>query len=388
MHGLIQPKAQIGTRSRGESLLSQLLSIVQKNRAFFLIVVLPTLAVAGYYTIFAADQYESSANFVVRRSDSVASTSGMGQMLGFSIGGSATGPDAVMVQEYLLSHNAVKELANKDDLVGIFRRPEADIFSRLWSERPAPERLLDYYQRHIDVQADESSGVLHLTVHSFRPEDSYHLAQRLLELGERQINAINERTYRDNIASSLREMNQAREQLAEVQVKLTSYRRDNADVDPESTGRAQLNLVTSLTANLVDARARLQAMAGVVSPASPQYQALARQVRALESQVAGQDSKIAGSDHSVASRLSDYEQLVIQRDEIAKVYSEAAVRYQAAQAEARRKQLYLIRVVDPNMPGKAEFPKRLQMIISVFAGLFFLYGIGWLLWAGVKEHSM
>jgi hypothetical protein len=31
-------------------------------------------------------------------------------------------------------------------------------------------------------------------------------------------------------------MNQAREQLAEVQVKLTSYRRDNADVDPESTG--------------------------------------------------------------------------------------------------------------------------------------------------------
>jgi capsular polysaccharide transport system permease protein len=62
------------------------------------------------------------------------------------------------------------------------------------------------------------------------------LAQRLLELGERQINAINERTYRDNIASSLREMNQAREQLAEVQVKLTSYRRDNADVDPESTG--------------------------------------------------------------------------------------------------------------------------------------------------------
>jgi capsular polysaccharide transport system permease protein len=40
------------------------------------------------------------------------------------------------------------------------------------------------------------------------------------------------------------------------------------------------------------------------------------------------------------------------------------------------------------MPGKAEFPKRLQMIISVFAGLFFLYGIGWLLWAGVKEHSM
>ena len=388
MHGIVRPQAQLVERRARDGLLARLLGIVRRNRAFFLLVVLPTLAAATYFGLVAANQYESSADFIVRRSDSVATGANVGQILGFNLGSGATGPDAVLVQEYLLSHDAVARLAARDGLVDVFRRPEADWFSRLWSAHPSPERLLAYYLRHVDVEGDESSGILHLTVHSFQPRDSYRIAAQLLEMGEQQINAINERTYNDNVAASRREMAQTREQLARIQATLTSYRQSNRDVNPESTGQAQLTLVTGLTGNLVDARARLGTMAGVISHDSPQYRALARQVRALEGQVAGQTTKIAGPDRSVANRLSEYEQLVIQRDEIAKVYSEAAVRSQAAQDEARRKQLYLIRVVEPNMPVRAEFPKRWQMVASVFAGLFLAYAIVWLLWAGVKEHGM
>lgn len=388
MHGIVRPKAQVAVTREQGGLFARLLSIVRANRAFFLIVLLPTLIAAVYFGLFAADQYESNADFIVRRADSAAPGASMGQMLGFSIGASATGPDAVLVQQYLLSHDAVAQLETKDDLVGVFRRPEADLLSRLRFADPAPERLLAYYRRHVDVEGDESSGILHLTVHSFRPQDSYHIASRLLEMGEQQINAINVRTYRDNVAASRREMDQTREQLAEIQAKLTAYRRIHNDVDPESTGQAQLTLVTGLTSSLVDARARLQVMEGVISHDSPQYRAMARQVRALEGQVSRQSAQIAGPNRSVANRLSDYEQLVIQRDEIAKVYSDAAVRSQAAQAEARRQQLYLIRVVQPNMPVKALFPKRWQMVVSIFAGLFLAYAIVWLLWAGVKEHSI
>ena len=388
MHGIVRPHVQVDERRQRGGLPARLLGFVRRNRAFFLVVVLPTLAAAAYFGLVAASQYESSADFIVRRSDSVAAGGNMGQILGFNLGGGATGPDAVLVQEYLLSHDTVARLAARDDLVGVFRRPEADWFSRLWSAHPSPERLLAYYLRHVDVEGDESSGILHLTVHSFRPQDSYAIAGQLLEMGEQQINAINERTYNDNVLASRREMAQTREQLARIQATLTTYRQTNRDVNPESTGQAQLTLVTGLTSNLVDARARLQTMEGVISHDSPQYRALARQVRALEGQVAGQTTKIAGPDRSVANRLSEYEQLVIQRDEIAKVYSEAAVRSQAAQDEARRKQLYLIRVVEPNMPVKAEFPKRWQMVASVFAGLFLAYAIAWLLWAGVKEHGM
>lgn len=388
MHGIVRPKPQIVERRERDGLLTRMVRIVRGNLAFSLIVILPTLIVATYMEVFAADQYESSSDFIVRRSSSMVPGTNMGQMLGFSIGASATGPDAMLVQQYLLSHDAVARLEAKDDLVDVFRRPEADLLSRLFSADPKPERLLAYYRRHVDVQGDEASGILHLTVHTFRPQDSYHIAQRLLELGEQQINFINERTYNDNVAASRREMQQTRQQLAEIQGKLTGYRRANQDVDPESTGRAQLTLVTGLTGNVVDARARLKAIESVLGRNNPQYRAMAQQVHALEEQVSGQSTKIAGPNQSVANRLSDYEQLVIQRDEIAKVYADAAVRSQAAQAEARRQQLYLIRVVQPNLPVKSEFPKRWQTIASVFVGLFLAYAIGWLLWAGVKEHNM
>lgn len=388
MHGIVRPTPAASEARERNRLLARLLGIIRSNRAFFLIVILPTLIAAAYFGLVAANQYESSADFIVRRSDNAAAGASMGQMLGFSIGASATGPDATLVQEYLLSHDAVARLAAKDDLVNVFRRPEADLLSRLHFAHPEPERLLAYYRRHVDVEGDETSGLMHLTVHTFRPRDSYAIAQQLLEMGEQQINAINERTYRDNVTASQRELNQTRQQLAEIQGRLTAYRRTNDDVDPESTGKAQLTLVTGLTNSLVDARTRLQTMAGVIGRDSPQYRAMVRQVRSLEAQVAGQSTKMAGPNRSVATRLSGFEQLVIQRDEIAKVYADAAVRSQAAQAEARRQQLYLIRVVQPDLPVKSEYPKRWQMIVSVFVGLFLAYAIGWLLWAGVKEHSM
>lgn len=346
----------------------------------------PTFLSGVYYGLFASDQYEASANFLVRRAEQTTGNVGLGQVLGFSLGSSATTSDAYVVQTYLLSHDAVARLSSSNNLVGVFRRPEADVLSRLW--HTDPERLLKFYRKQISVSEDETTGLTHLTVHTFRPEDSYALAHKLLLMGEEQINRINERTYADQVANSQREMNEAERQLNDIQARLTAYRRGHEDINPADTGRAEITMVSGLTSGLVVARAQLHAMAGTISPSSPQYQAMARQVAALEGQVAAQSSKIAGSDHSVATRLSDYEQLQIKREEVAKVYAAAAVQFEQAKAEAKRKQLYLIRVVEPNKPVRAEFPKKTQIVLTIFAALFFAYGIGWLLWAGFKEHNM
>lgn len=388
VNGVIFPKAKSADPRHTASIRARLWSIVRANRAFFALVIAPTLIVAVYYGLVASDQYETSADFVVRRSENSSSGADIGQLLGFSFGASSTSSDAYLVQEYLLSHDAVARLQADDNLVDVFRRDGTDWISRLWWAHPAPERLLKYYRQRVSVEQDSTSGIVHLTVHTFRPADSYRIGTQLLKMGEEQINAINERTYKDNVVSSERELDIASQKLAAVQSRLTTYRRGQSDIDPESTGKAQLAMVTGLTASLVEARARLQAMGGAISHSSPQYQALARQIAAMEAQVSGQSAKIAGPDHSVATRLSDYEELVIQREQIAKVYAAAAVRVEQARAEAKRKQLYLIRVVQPNLAVKSEFPKRGQTVFTVFAALFFAYAIGWLLWAGVKEHSL
>lgn len=387
MHGVIQPKLH-GMQGDIAGLGARLRAITSENRFFLAIVILPTLLAAAYLYLIASDQYESSTDFVIRHAEAPVSGGGVGQIFGVNLGTSTTASEAYIVQEYLLSHDAVARLRREDDLVGRFRPEGTDVFSRLWSADPTPERLQKFYEKQVNIEQDETSGITHLTVHTFRPEDAQHLAAKLLLMGEQQINVINEQTYRDQVTAAKRELDAAAGQLSAIQQRLTGFRRGNEDVDPESTGRAQLNLVTNLTASLVQARAQLAAMGQAVSRSSPQYIALQRQVQALEAQVAGQSSRIAGSGASVANRLGDYERLVIERDETAKLHAATAAQYAQAVAEAKRKQLYLVRVVEPQLPVKSLFPERGKIVLTIFASLFFAYAIGWLLWAGVKEHSI
>ena len=387
MHGVIEPR--YGTAPVGRSSLrARLMALIVANRFFLAIVVAPTLLAAAYFYLIASDQYESSADFVIRHAEAPASSGGVGQIFGFNLGTTSTASEAFIVQKYLLSHDAVALLRREDNLVGRFRRDGVDWWSRLWSANPTPERLLRYYLQHVALDQDETTGITHMTVHSFSPDDSYVLTTKLLRMGELQINAINQQTYRDQVSAARRELDSAAEQLAMIQRRLTGFRRSHEDVDPEGTGHAQLGMVTNLTASLVQARGQLAAMARAISRDSPQYRALERQVQALEAQVAGQSSKIAGSGSSVANRLGDYEQLVIARDEATKLHAAAAGQYAQAVAEAKRKQLYLVRVVEPDRPVKSLFPERGKIVLTVFASLFFAYAIGWLLWAGVREHSI
>jgi capsular polysaccharide transport system permease protein len=206
-------------------------------------------------------------------------------------------------------------------------------------------------------------------------------------LGEQRINAINARTFNDQVRTSQRELVEAEKEMVAIQTQMTGYRRAQEDINPEGTGQAQITLVTGLTSRLVEARSKLQAIGGTISRSSPQYLALGAQVRALESQVAAQNSKIAGQDNSIATTLGGYEALTVQREQATKRYAAAAAQYEQAKAEARRQQLYLIRIVDPNRPVKSLFPERGKNVLTLFLSLFIAYAVGWLLWAGIKEHS-
>jgi capsular polysaccharide transport system permease protein len=386
--GVLLPKSNRAGAGIHGGLWPRIKSWVWASRVFVALVIVPTLIVAIYEGLLASNQYESSADFIVRHAESSKGGPDVGQLLGFTLGSGGAESDASVVQEYLLSHDAVARLRKENDLVGIFRREGTDLLSELWFANPSPERLLKYYRKKVSITADDETGITHLTVHAFRPADAQNVAEKLLVMGEQQVNQINQRTYTDQVASSQRAFDDANHELNEIETQLTSYRQLHQDVDPGDSGKAQVNMVTGLTPNLVAARARLNAMQGVISETSPQYRAMARQVRTLEAQVNGQSARIAGGDHSIVNRLGDYEKLEIKQKEVAQVYAVAAGQLTQAKAEAKRKQLYLIRVVEPNLPVRSEFPQRGQTILTVFAALFFAYAIGWLLWAGVKEHGL
>lgn len=352
-----------------------------------LLVLLPTLLVTAYYYIIAADQYESEAHFIVSSdAGGGAAASGFGSLLGITTGGSSQS-QTMAVPDYLQSHEAVTELSRKLDLVAIFRRPEADILSRLRSPSPTPETLQRYFERMVKVQHNPDTGIMSLTVHAFRPADAYAIATQLLQLSEAQVNRMNRRRYADAVSTAQAQLTTAEQRVRQIQSQITSFRQQGQDIDPQASGEIQLRLVSGLKSQLASAQAAMTTMNGSVSPSSPQYIALQRQIRSLQGVIAAQSSQLTGGNRAIASNLGGYEKLRVQQEFAAKNYTAAAAGLVKAQEDASRQQLYIIRVVDANMPVKALFPKRLNIILMTFISLCVAYGIGWLILAGVREHA-
>jgi len=362
---------------------------INEHRKWCAIVLLPTLLVAAYYYLVASDQYETEAHFVVRSSETPqAAPSGIGQALSM-VGGpnSPSQSDALLVEDYLTSHDAVTALQKRLDLVTMFGRSRADPISGLWSAHPAPETLENYYNGKIDVKINSDDGIAVLKVRAFRPADAMAIINQLLLLSEDRVNAMNRRNYASSVATARRQVDDAVQAAASIQTQLTNFRQRQGDFNPQTTGQARVAMVAQLQSRLAEARAQEMAMAAALSPNSPQLVALRSLVSGLASQVAAENAKIANGPGNVATGLGTYESLQLRQEFAAKQYDMAAAALQKAQEDASKQQLFVLRLVDPNMPVKSLYPKRSRIVITVFLTLLLTYGIGWLIAAGVREHS-
>ncbi|WP_200910202.1 MULTISPECIES: lipopolysaccharide biosynthesis protein [unclassified Sphingomonas] len=354
---------------------------------FFVVVALPCLIAAIYLYGFAADQFESEAHYLVRAQGAPASSgSGIEKLLG-SGGGAGGQGEANSVADFLLSHSAVASLTKQSDLIDRFRRPEADALSRLPTADPTPEALLKYYRKQVDVHYDTDTGITSLKVRAFRPNDAYIIARKLLALGEGQVNTMNVRSYTDAVKLSRQQLAEAEQALSQVQTRMTSFRQSNRDVNPQGTAEAQIGLVSKLEAELSAARSQLATTVQLIGTRNPQYAALSQQVRSLQAQVAAQSGKLTGGGDAIAAGLGDYERLRMQQEFLSKRYDAASAAFEAARQQAVRQQLYIVRIVDANMPVRSEYPKRALSLLTLFIALMVLYGLGWLIAAGVREHA-
>jgi capsular polysaccharide transport system permease protein len=383
MHGFISPDQTVVKMSPARRAVDWILD----HRIAFLIVVLPTLLVAAYLYLVAANQYETEAHFTIQSAGSSSSTpTSFGDFLGLSGAMSPSQSQAMGVADYLSSQEAVNTLRGKLHLVDRFRRPEADVFYRLKAD-PTPETLLKYYNTMVQVRYNRDTGISTLQVRAFRPKDAYEIISAMLVLGENRVNQLNQRAYNDAVASAQNQLADAEKGARDIERQMTSYRQSQGDINPTVSGQAQTTLVTTMTGNLATARAQLDLMGRMIGHGSPQYRAMQNRVAALQTQVGRQNGELTGGNGTIAARLGEYEDLKVRQEFAAKRFDAAASSLEKAKDQARRQSLYLVRIVDPSMPVKSTFPKRLHIVGTLLLTLAVAYSIGWMIVAGVREHA-
>ena len=354
--------------------------------ALIVFVVLPTLVASIYFFLIASPRYVSEARFIVRM-PAQAQPSSLGVALQ-GVGLSAGATDAFAVHEYINSRDGMRDLNQRLDLDTVLSGPGADAFSRY----PAPlqgrseEDMFHAYQKRLVIGYDSTTGISTLRTEAFNPRDAQAMSKILLEGSERLINRLNERSSTDAVANALRAESQARGKLADAQAALTEFRNREQFIDPTRAAAESGSLIGGLLETVAGLRAE-RAQVASQAPQSPQLPSIDSRIAAFESQIATERAKIVGASGSLAPKIAVYEDLIQNREFADRELAQATALILTAQQEASRQKLYLDRVVAPNLPDKSTEPRRLIAVLTVLLTSLMVYGVGWLILAGIKEHS-
>lgn len=353
---------------------------------FLVVVVLPTVIASIYFLLVATPRFVSEANFVVR-SSSRSTPSSLGVALQ-GVGLSNASTEAFIVHEYMTSSRGTADLRRRFDLPEMLGGPGVDPLSRFpqIGESDSAEGLRKTLRRFVSVGYDSTTGISTVRVQAFSPKDAQALASALLDGGEQVVNQMNARAAADSVADARAAQAQARARLAEAQRATTQFRNAQQLIDPESSAAISAELITRLLANVAELRAeREQIAAG--APESPQLLVLDRRIASFEQQLSAERAKLAGRPSSLAPLVGQYEELTLRSELAAEELTQATAALITAEQEAQRQKLYVERIVPPNLPDRASEPRRLRAILTIFGTALLLYGLGWLVWAGVREHT-
>ena len=352
---------------------------------FLIVVAFPTLIAAFYYLLIASPRYVSEARFLVRAPNQ-AQPSSLGVALQ-GVGLSSAQTDAFAVHEYINSRDGMRMLDQRYDVAKLVAPPGTDAFSRyprFWESR-SEEGLFKAYERLITVGYDSTTGISTLRVEAFSAKDARGIAEVLLSGGESLVNRLNERSANNAVVEATAARDGARSRVAESQLQLTAFRNREQLIDPEVSAREAAQLISSLRSNLAELYAE-RSQISAETPNSPLLPVLNGRIAAYEGQLAAERAKIVGSASSLVPKVGQYEDLVMNRELADKELVATTAALTAAEQEVRRQQLYLERIVSPSLPDKAAEPKRLISILTVLMSTLLAYGVGWLIYAGVREH--
>lgn len=362
-------------------------SFWRRNRLFIAVFCVPVALACLYFGVIAAGQYVSEAQFLVRTSSQQGGGSNLASLVQNQKISRAT-DETFAVASYLVSREAVRELVENDALRDVLARPQADFLTRFpnFYSPDNFEALYRHFLKFVALKVDSESGIATLTVNAFSPEDSRRLADAMMLDAEKLINRLNMRLFDDTLKLAQKFVDEERAQLVDVERRLTDFRNAENVVDPGKESVAALQELGKLTSALMIAESGLSQEIAE-APQSPHIEPMKQKVEALRTQVAETRDRISGDKSSLASKLNDFDQLMIDRELAARGLGAAQARLVSARQDLEQQQFYLQTIVEPSVADQPLYPRRWLDIAFVAAIALCAFGVLRSVIDNVREHA-
>jgi len=352
-----------------------------------IIVGLPVLISALYYSFIATDQYAAKAQFSVRSSDSQPADI-LGSLTGM-VGTGSANPDSYIVANYIISRELVEDLDKKVDLRAIYSRPEADFYAR-FDPSETVEGLVEYFGGMVTVNYDSFTGITELEVRAFRPDDAQLVADRILGMSEQLVNDISRKARNDAVRDSEAEVSRSENRLRLARSSIVKFRNEQTTLDPGAVAANKQTIIVELESARAKYQTELNGLLATMSESAPRVIDTKRKLAAVEKQIIDEQTRLAlksgKSGEALADVLSTYEELLVDREFAEKAYLQSLAALEGARMQATRQQRYIATFVKPRLPEESEYPEGIRWVLVIFVVSFLIWGIYSLVFTSIRDR--
>ncbi len=353
----------------------------QRNVAFLVarlsvFVLLPTLMAWFYFALVATPSYATKSEFIVQQADT-SGTAGGGLLGGTAM---ATSQDSIMVQDFLLSREAMLRLDEDHDYRGHFSDPAIDSLQRIAADA-TNEDLYAHYSDNITIGYDPTEGVIRMEVAALTPEMSRIFSEALIGYAEERVDSVTERKRDDQMRGARESFEEAETKMVAAQERVLALQEQLGVIDPASETTALMGQITAFETQIAEKRLQLQQLLDNAQPNQARVAGVEGDIARLENLVSDLRENLTETgtrNQSLASMTAELRMAEVDLETRTMMMQESLQQMEAARIEAMRQVRFLSLGVAPIPPDEPTYPRVFEntlIALLIFSAVYLLISI-------------
>ncbi|MFY0661950.1 MAG: capsule biosynthesis protein [Shimia sp.] len=350
----------------------RLLLLLARLSAF---VFLPTLFAGWYFYSVATPMYSTKSAFLVQQADSTGG-GGLGGLLPAQLN---SNQDAIAVQDYLTSKDAMIRLDNDVGFKDHFSNPEIDPIQRL-DENPSNEKAYKVYKKFVKIGYDPTEGSIRMEVSAADPEIATQFSKALISYAEQRVDDLSQRKRKDQLRDAQNSLDTAKQERRNAQIELVRLQ-ESTVLDPEGVIASLRQQITNLEIQLQEKQLQLAALQDNARPNKARVEGVQGDVRRLQAALATQRARMTEATAGEESLASKTSQIQIAQADLAAADLQMQTALQTlkqTELEANRQVRYLTTSVDPVSAQDPSYPRSFENTILaflIFSGIYLMISL-------------
>ncbi|TCS66591.1 capsular polysaccharide transport system permease protein [Primorskyibacter sedentarius] len=341
--------------------------------AFF--VLLPTLLVGYYFYSIATPMYSTKSEFLILKSDG-----GGGGSSFFSGTQFATNQDAIAVQSYLQSKDAMLRLDRDEGFKSHFSDESIDPIQRL-EEDPSNEQAYKVYKRNIEIGYDPTEGVIRMEVIAADPVVSARFSKALIAYAEERVDNLSLRKRSNAVEEAEKAVESAQTERREAQERLVRLQNEGQVLDPEGRIAALRGQINNVEVQLQEKRLELQALLDNARPNRSRVDGVESDIRRLDALLGDLNAQMTQTVSGENSLAELAVQIQLAQADLAaanEVMQSAFVTLETSRRDANSQARYLTTSVEPVASEDPSYPRKFEntaLAFLMFGGLYLMIAL-------------